>query len=647
MARAFRVGAWLLVAALPAAAEPARLTVGALSLQRCPPAGAYCGRLERPLDPSGRVAGTIGIHFEFYPATGAARTGTVVAADGGPGYPATGSRTAYLALLGSLRADHDLLLMDNRGTGRSGAVDCTRLQQAPLLSIADIGACGRALGAAAPLYGTAHAADDLDAILGLLALGPVDLYGNSYGTFFAQVFAVRHPDRLRSLVLDGAYPLDAPDLAWYPAYAPAVRSKLNLSCARSPSCAAVPGSSLEHLAPALAELRRRPRRARSFDADGVVQEFTADATALALVLFGSAPPFATLREADAAAQAYARGDPAPLWRLMAEAQSAVDSRDPSHDPAQFSQGLAMAVTCGDTPQIFDMGLPPAQRRADRERVLALRRSQAPDTYAPFAIDEFRGMVPDYSFIDECIDWPAQQPDRPPAYIAARAQGFPPLPVLVLSGEFDNMTSAVDGDLAARQFSNARHVVLANSLHVNALPQARSPCGAGLVRRFLATLDPGDTGCAQAVPPLRLAPPFARHYRDVPAATALAGNSVDRRALSAAAAALATTGDLLGRLEANGSGRGRGLRGGSFSVAAQGSRLRATLARVRWTEDLDVSGTLEVEPGGGAGEATLRFRDRGGLEGTLVASWPAGGPEARARLVGQSGGLALAAETAAP
>ena len=647
MAQALRFGAWLLVAALPAAAAPARLTVGALSLERCPPAGAYCGRLERPLDPGGRVAGTIGIHFEFYPATGAARAGTLVAADGGPGYPATGSRAAYLALLGPLRADHDLLLMDNRGTGRSGAVDCTRLQQAPVLSIADIGACGRALGAAAPLYGTAYAADDLDAILGLLALGPVGLYGNSYGTFFAQVFALRHPARLRSLVLDGAFPLDAPDLAWYPAYASAVRAKLNLSCARSPACAAVPGSSLEHIAPALEELRRAPRPARAFDADGVRQAFTADASALAMVLFGSAPPFATLREADAAARAYAGGDRAPLLRLMAEAQSAVDSRDPSHDPAQFSQGLAMAITCGDTPQVFDMSLAPAARRADRERELARRRREAPDSYAPFTIDEFRGMVPDYSFIDECIDWPAREPAHPPAYLAAGAQGFPPLPVLVLSGEFDNMTSAADGELAARQFSNARHVVLANSLHVNALPQARSDCGARLVRRFLATLDPGDAGCAQAVPPLRLAPPFARHYREVPAATALAGNAVDERGLRAAAAALATAGDLLGRLEANDGGQGRGLRGGSFTVAAEGSRLRATLARVRWTEDLEVSGRLAVEPGGGAGEATLHFRDRGGLEGTLVASWPAGGPEARARLVGRVGGRALAVEAGAP
>ena len=251
-------------------------------------------------------------------------------------------------------------------------------------------------------------------MLEALALGPIDLYGNSYGTFFAQVFAVRHPARLHSLVLDGAYPLEAPDLAWYPAYAPAVRSKLNLSCARSPWCATLPGSSVEHIAPALELLRRAPRRVRAFDADGVRHVFTADASALVTVLFGAAPAFATLREADAAARAYAAGDRLPLERLMAEAQAAVDSRDPRHDPALFSQGLAAAVTCQDMPQIFDMSLAPEARRAARERELARRRREAPDTYAPFTIDEYRAMRPDYAFIDECVGWPAPDADHPPS-----------------------------------------------------------------------------------------------------------------------------------------------------------------------------------------------------------------------------------------
>ncbi len=40
----------------------------------------------------------------------------------------------------------------------------------------------------------------------------IDLYGDSYGTYFEQVFAIRHPNLLRSIVLDGAYPLNGAGL---------------------------------------------------------------------------------------------------------------------------------------------------------------------------------------------------------------------------------------------------------------------------------------------------------------------------------------------------------------------------------------------------------------------------------------------------
>ncbi len=196
------------------------LEVGRLRLHRCATAAPWCGTLPRALDPGGATPGSVPVYFEYYPHSGGgAAAGTLVASEGGPGYPATESRKEYLALFAPLRAEHDVLIMDNRGTGRSGAVDCRELQQAPALTEANIGDCGRSLGAAATLYSTALAADDLAAILDALAIGRIDLYGDSYGTYFAQVFALRHPQKLRSLVLDGAYPLDGPDYAWYPHYA--------------------------------------------------------------------------------------------------------------------------------------------------------------------------------------------------------------------------------------------------------------------------------------------------------------------------------------------------------------------------------------------------------------------------------------------
>ena len=58
---------------------------------------------------------------------------------------------------------------------------------------------------ASDLFTTAAAAADMAEIIALLGLGKVDLYGDSYGTYYAQVFAARYPQLIRSLTLDSTY----------------------------------------------------------------------------------------------------------------------------------------------------------------------------------------------------------------------------------------------------------------------------------------------------------------------------------------------------------------------------------------------------------------------------------------------------------
>ena len=109
----------------PAAGSPPTRQMGTLRLDRCADVAAYCGQLDRTLDPAGTIPGRVSVHFEFYPhrKRGPA-VGTLVATEGGPGYPATMSRDDYLDLFKPLMSDHDVVLMDNRGTGKSGAIDC-------------------------------------------------------------------------------------------------------------------------------------------------------------------------------------------------------------------------------------------------------------------------------------------------------------------------------------------------------------------------------------------------------------------------------------------------------------------------------------------------------------------------------------------
>jgi len=615
-----------------------------MSLHRCH-AEIWCGTLRRPLDPSGSISGTLPIYFEYYPhsRTGAA-AGTLVGAEGGPGYPTTDSRDDYLALFGPLRARYDVLLMDYRGTGRSGAIDCKELQRAPQLTERNIGECGRSLGRTAPLYSTALAADDLAALLEALDSERVGLYGDSYGTYFAQVFALRHPERLRALVLDGAYPLSGPDYPWYPNIAPAMRGKFDVACERAPGCRAIPGSSMEHIAPALEQLRTHAFEAHVRYGPGRTVNFTADASALAILMYGGSPAYASVRELDAATRAFSGGDRLPLLRLMAETFASVDSRDPSGDPVKFSAGLAAAIWCEDPPHIFDMHLQPEERVAARDRIIAERKVSAPDTYAPFTIDEYRRMPLDYAYIDQCVRWPATPPASAP--ITFEASRYPAVPVLVISGEFDDQTSVADGEAAAARYPHARHIVIANSFHVNALPGARSDCAAGLVRRFMADLAPGDASCATAVPPVPLVTHFARHLRELAPAEAVAGNQADEEALRVVSAALQTCADVITRAALDGAGSGLGLRGGTFSAATQDDGSQITLQQVRWTEDLTVSGRIDWPGRSGAVHAQLDVHSPQ-ASGRLDLSWVEGTPATRASARGTLSGKPVAAEAPTP
>src|SRR5262249_15516759 len=162
---------------------------------------ANCGAIIRALDPSGSTRETIKIGFQLYPhlSTSAPQLETIVAMEGGPGYPTTESRHSFIALFRPLMDRHDLLLVDHRGTGLSHALDCPLLQSEPNPQHDGVSACGDALGKTAYLYGTALAADDLAAVLDALGISQVDLYGDTYGTYFSQTFAVRHPQKLRAV----------------------------------------------------------------------------------------------------------------------------------------------------------------------------------------------------------------------------------------------------------------------------------------------------------------------------------------------------------------------------------------------------------------------------------------------------------------
>lgn len=602
----------------------ALLLVGSLWLHPCSDGpGYWCGTLARPIDPSGEVSGTISIAFTWLPHARAnsLSQGTIVAAEGGPGYPSGASRDAYRALFGPVLQTHDLLMMDNRGTGRSNAIDCPQLQHGTI-SLPAIAGCGASLGDTSDLYGSALAADDLSALLEALHVDRAALYGDSYGTFFVQVFAARHRSQVGAVVLDGAYPAIGGD-PWYPSTAPAIRDAFDRVCRRSTACASLPGSALERI-----ERLLRTLRGPGTPITPAQLAFMMDTAGLDALVY---------RELDAAARAYLdRGDALPLRRLAREAD--VYEEQPPSDPSVLSNGLFVGASCSDNPQAYDMRLAPDARAVAWRTALDSKRQSDPSLYAPFTVDEFLSIPLDYAYVPLCQNWPVATAAHPAGQPVPAGTSMPDVPALVLTGDLDTITTPAEGDAAARLFTHPRRVIVANVGHVTAIGDVYG-CASLIVRAFV-TRRPIDDACAQNIPPVRLLPAFARSIGQVAPAIAI-GRPQSNGDLRRAADAVWTAGDALARATVLGATGGDGLRGGTFTAATQGERTLVRLHGLRWTDDLAVDGTVGFDQGGHAA-ARLEW------PGTqLRAVWDAYVPAARATIAGRIDGRAVRATMPAP
>jgi pimeloyl-ACP methyl ester carboxylesterase len=563
------------------------LVIGSLTLRPCDASATYyCGNIRRPIDSTGHIPGSIDIGFTWLPHSQRNRlsSGTIVAAEGGPGDPSGASRDGYRALFGPLLATRDLLMIDDRGTGRSGAIDCPSLQRG-WMTLAAIARCGAQLGAHAGLYGSAQAADDLDALLMHLAIPRVDLYGDSYGTFFVQTFAMRHPSRVTRVVLDGAYPAQDLD-PWYPSTTPTIASAFDFACARSQSCAAR-GPSMQRVRDLLRQLRQGNAPIAPWQL-----AFVMDTAGLDTLVY---------RELDAAARAWLEHrDGVPLERLAREA--ADNEETAPEDPRQSSNGLFVAASCTDNPQAYDMRLPPARRQLQWRAVEAAKNSSDPDLYAPFTIREFLQIPLDYAYVPLCQNWPVAPPGHPAGQPFAAAARMPDVPALVLTGDLDTITTPAEGDSAAALFPRAQRIIVRNTGHVTAVSDPWN-CASSIVRAFVAGATPA-AACAQRIPPIRLVDTFPRVRSDV-APAELASGDVTPQGSRDAADALAAADDALARVIQFDTTSGSGLRGGGFSVRVGAAKTRILLDNVRWTADYPVSGLVTWDRTSGAVVADLR------------------------------------------
>lgn len=422
-----------------------------------------CGHIMVPAVRGLPDAGKQKIAFAIRPRGDLSRPskGAIVFIEGGPGYAATNydSITPMGAVFAPFLKRHELIAIDQRGTGLSSPLNCKQLQRGRVPQGKALKACAGKLGPKYQGYTTAESAADVEAVRQALGLakGKMLLYGDSYGTYLGQSYAARYGKGLKGLILSSAYPGNDP--FWRTLY-PAAENAIRLSCKRFPECS---GN-------ALGRYKRTLKRV------GPSSKFSSD---IIRYLLGTAPSYSPngYRNLNTAISAYLRGNGKELRELT-------DPGPPgSGSPRYFSEGMYDAVICNDypTPWNRESGIP--ERRQELSRAIAAFRPN--DLFAPLKKKFWFGDPA--SDVSNCLTWPAPT-DRmqPPIPAGKKMPGR--LRTLVLAGEFDAITSVKEARQVNRRFPSGRLYVVPNRGHVSELYYPFKSPATGRIRHFVRGLD---------------------------------------------------------------------------------------------------------------------------------------------------------------
>ncbi len=433
-----------------------------LAADGLPAAYARCGKLAVPLDPASPDGPTIEIFVARLGAFSAEpRLDPLLLISGGPGQSTV---DFYLQLRGAFegaRRDRELILVDQRGTGRSAdgfgcevpddlSLDTAGSEQVARL----VDACVAELDHDPRFYTTSVAVRDLERVRSALGIETWNVYGVSYGTRVAQHYLRQYPERVRSLVLDGVVP---PPLALGPDVAREAQRSLEqifARCAADAQCGARFAALPQLFAEVLARLdagaadETDPPPIGALELRTLVRFMSYSAATVALLPV-------LISEAHAGNYAPLAGQARTLLREL---------------PESLSFPMSNSVTCTE----------------DLPYVAAASTGGLDSTYLGTAIMDALGQI--------CARWPVGAMDA-----EFKAPIVSDAPVLLLSGEYDPITPPAYAE-------RVKAGGLANSVHLVGRGQGHGLVGIGcvprLLRSFLETPAPAelDASCLDLEPP---------------------------------------------------------------------------------------------------------------------------------------------------
>lgn len=425
-----------------------------------------CGALDVPLDYEAPEGEQISVGFVILPSFNPSPTRPpLVFLAGGPGQSATSLAAQIDRMFADARAERDILLIDQRGTGRSAALDCDVEPDMGLAAAEDLfdsgilRECVEQLPAGIRHFSTANAIRDFERVRIALGYPQIDLYGGSYGSRAAFAYLAMAGDAVRSVILDGIAPPAVPIGLFGQSAAAAYELALH-RCESNPDCReAFPDPRADFIA-VDTRLREGPVDAQlPHPTSGELTDFRLwhgqFISLMRLLLY--APD--TVALLPAMLEAAAAGDYRPLASLMATTSASMD----------VNMLLNLTIVCNEDFPRF------TERAIDRDA------------------DNGFGSDTSYQL------WSRACPLMPrfPAEIDWMQADTFSHPALLLSGAGDPVTPPENGDRATERFSNARHIVVEHAAHI----VAGSECGGAMIADFLETQDPNaiDTDCIEEIP----------------------------------------------------------------------------------------------------------------------------------------------------
>ena len=428
---------------------------------------ARCAQFEVPENPAAPGGATIALRVAVVPALNRrASAPPLFLLAGGPGQAASDLYASYAAAFGRLNRNHDIVLVDQRGTGRSAPLPCsypddwrpaTETRRALRQATQD---CLAKFGDRVRYYTTSVAVGDLEKVRLALGYRRIDLYGSSYGTRVAELYMRRYPQTTQAVILDGVTFPEQTIGPETPFDGERALALILARCQSAPACAAA----YPELPQELAALRRRfgaERQSVTLDdpASGLPQTIEFDRGMLNAALRFLSYNATEASLLPALLHQGASGNLAPL-----AAQTVMMARQVAE---QLSSGMQNSVICSEDAPGFDAA------RSDRQRLLA--------TYQ--GTDQLDALA------EICRLWP-----RGPVDADLHSALHSDVPTLLLSGEADPVTPPEDAERAARGLSHHRHLVLAGEGH----GQLATGCMPQLMAAFLDAPEPAslDATCLE-------------------------------------------------------------------------------------------------------------------------------------------------------